>query len=59
MTLKEVLQENTHVNEIWINSENEYYFSNPNRLGFEKKTRNEILEINKPKKLKENGVTID
>ncbi len=59
MTLKEVLAENTHVNELWINDSGEYYFSNPNRLGFEKKTRNEILEVKKQTKLKENGVTID
>ncbi len=59
MTLKEVLAENTHVQEIWINESNEYYFSNPNRLGFEKKTRSEILEVKKQTKLKENGVTLD
>ena len=59
MTIKEVLAENTHVQEIWINDLNEYYFSNPNRLGFEKKTRNEILEVKKLNKSKENGVTID
>ena len=60
MTIKEVLNENTHVLEVWINETGEYYFSNPNRLGFEKKTRSEILEVKtKSNKSKENGITID
>jgi hypothetical protein len=59
MTIKEVLTENTHVQEVWINEQNEYYFSNPNRLGFEKKTRSEILEVKIKSKSKENGITLD
>ena len=59
MTIKEALAENTHVQEIWINESGEYYFSEHKRLGFEKKTRSEILEVKKQTKLKENGVTID
>ncbi len=49
MTIQEVLAENTHVLEVWINEQNEYFFSDPKILGFEKKTRNEILEIKKVK----------
>ncbi len=59
MTIKEVLTENTHVQEVWINETGEYYFSNPNRLGFEKKTRQEILEVKIKSKSKENGITLD
>ena len=49
MTIQEVLAENAHVLEVWINDQNEYYFSDPKRLGFEKKTKNEILEDKKIK----------
>ena len=49
MTIQEVLQEMVHIQEIWINEQGEYFFSDPKRLGFEKKTRDEILEIKKVK----------
>ena len=49
MTIQEVLQEMVHIQEIWINELNEYFFTDPKRLGFMKKTRDEILEIKKVK----------
>ena len=43
MTLKEVLEQFTYVLEVWVNSQNVYYFFDPNLSGFEMKTREEIV----------------
>lgn len=50
--LKKLLEENTHIQSIWINELGEYYLANPFRLGFVEKTRTEILEIKETKKVK-------